>query len=87
MSIQLQPHDQVENRLLAALPSEEYERLHPHLEKMSFALGDVVYESGGQLDHVYFPTTAIVSLLYTMVDLAHRPASICRVTCSGSILK
>ena len=64
----LQPHDQIENRLLAALPYEEYERLPPHMEKISFALGDVVYESGGQLDHVYFPTTAIVSLLYTMVD-------------------
>jgi CRP-like cAMP-binding protein len=60
--------ERVENRLLAALPEEEYERLVPHLEHVSFALGEVVYESGGQLDHVYFPTTAIISLLYLMED-------------------
>ena len=58
--------NQVENRLLAALPSEEYERLRPGLHQVSFPLGKVVYEFGGQLDYVYFPTTAIVSLLYTM---------------------
>lgn len=68
MSIHPQPHELMENRLLAALPAEEYDRLLPHMEKISFPLGDVLYESGGQLDHVYFPTTAIVSLLYTMVD-------------------
>ena len=68
MSTEQLPHDQVKNRLLASLPYEEYERLHPHIEKIPFALGDVVYESGGQLDHVYFPTSAIVSLLYTMVN-------------------
>ena len=56
----------VGNRLLAALPSEEYERLLPGLQKVSFSLGEVVYEFGGHLDYVYFPTTAIVSLLYTM---------------------
>ncbi len=58
----------VENRLLAALPVAEYERLRPHLEQVSFALGEVVYESGGQLAYVYFPTTAIISLLYMMED-------------------
>ena len=55
-----------ENRLLAALPNDEYQRLLPQLGNVSFALGEVVYEFGGQLDYVYFPTTAIVSLLYTM---------------------
>jgi CRP-like cAMP-binding protein len=54
------------NRLLARLPPEEYERLLPHLRHVSFALGEVVYESGGQMDHIYFPTTAIISLLYVM---------------------
>ena len=54
------------NRLLAALPNDEYQRLLPQLANVSFALGEVVYEFGGQLDYVYFPTTAIVSLLYTM---------------------
>ena len=54
------------NRLLAALPRDEYDRILPGLQKVSFSLGEVVYEFGGQLDYVYFPTTAIVSLLYTM---------------------
>jgi CRP-like cAMP-binding protein len=55
-----------ENRLLAALPGDEYELLLPSLQQVSFSLGEVVYEFGGHLDYVYFPTTAIVSLLYTM---------------------
>jgi CRP-like cAMP-binding protein len=56
------------NRLLAALPPEPYERLAPHLEQVSFSLGEVVYESGGHMRHVYFPTTSHISLLYTMID-------------------
>jgi CRP-like cAMP-binding protein len=66
MSVFVKPYDPVENRLLAALSGEEYKRLLPHLEQFSFSLGEVVYESGAQLDYVYFPTTAIVSLLYIM---------------------
>jgi CRP-like cAMP-binding protein len=66
MSVPVKPHDPVENRLLAALPGKEYEDLLPHLERVSFSLGETIYESSGQLDYVYFPTTAIVSLLYTM---------------------
>jgi CRP-like cAMP-binding protein len=54
------------NRLLAALPPDEYERILPHLGPASFKLGEVVYESGAQMEHIYFPTTAIVSLLYLM---------------------
>ena len=54
------------NRLLARLPQEELERLLPHLGRVSFKLGEVIYESGGQLEHIYFPTTAIISLLYLM---------------------
>src|SRR5467141_3785587 len=56
------------NRLLAALPPEPYERLAPHLEPVAFSLGEVVYESGGHMRHVYFPTTSHISLLYTMID-------------------
>lgn len=55
-----------ENRLLAALPINEYQRLAPDLDPVSFKLGQALYEFGGQLEFVYFPTTAIVSLLYTM---------------------
>lgn len=62
----LQPPAQ--NHLLAALPNETYERLLPHLEPVSMPLGEVVYESGIQMRHVFFPTTAIVSLLYVMED-------------------
>lgn len=63
MPVPLNPR---ENRLLAALPSVEYERLLPAFQHVSFSLGEVVYEFAGHLDYVYFPTTAIVSLLYTM---------------------
>ena len=53
-----------QNHLLAALPNAEFERIAPHLERVAMPLGEVLYESGGQLQHVYFPTTAIVSLHY-----------------------
>jgi CRP-like cAMP-binding protein len=62
------PHSPLENHLLAALPKDEYEYLQPHLELVPMPLGDVLYESGGQLRHVYFPTTSIISLLYVMQD-------------------
>src|SRR5579871_4520403 len=54
------------NHLLAALPQAEWQRWLPQLEPVSLPLGFVVYESGSTLSHVYFPTTAIVSLLYVM---------------------
>lgn len=53
------------NRLLAALPPEDYARLRPSLGKISFAVGDVVYVAGEHLGYVYFPTSCIVSLVYT----------------------
>src|SRR3981081_613 len=56
------------NNLLAAFPSAAYDRLSPHLEKITFALGEVVYESGAHMRYVYFPTTSHISLLYTMID-------------------
>lgn len=59
-------HSPNQNHLLAALPVEEFDRLAPHLELVSMPLGEVLYESGGQLRYVYFPTTSIVSLLYVM---------------------
>jgi len=60
------PIEPIGNRLLAALARDEYDRVRPQLQQVSFELGEVVYEFGGHLDYVYFPTTAIVSLLYTM---------------------
>jgi CRP-like cAMP-binding protein len=59
-------HTPNQNHLLAALPAEIFERISPHLELVSMPLGEVLYESGGQLHYVYFPTTAIVSLHYLM---------------------
>lgn len=58
--------DARKNHLLAHLPADEFERVFAHLEPVSLALGKVLYESGDKLDYVYFPTTAIVSLLYIM---------------------
>jgi CRP-like cAMP-binding protein len=59
-------NESIENRLLARLPPDQYERLRPLLQPVEFPLGEVVYEFGGELDYVFFPTTSIVSLLYTM---------------------
>ena len=56
------------NGLLAALPERERARWMPQLERVEMPLGQVLYESGTTLSHVYFPTTAIVSLLYVMED-------------------
>ena len=56
------------NHLLAALPDAEWQRWLPQLELVEMPLGQVLYESGSTLSHVYFPITAIVSLLYVMED-------------------
>ena len=55
-----------QNHLLDALPKAEYAKLLPNLEPVQLPLGKVLYESGQALSYVYFPTTAIVSLLYVM---------------------
>jgi CRP-like cAMP-binding protein len=55
-----------QNHLLAALLDAEFDRLAPHLELIPMRLGDLLYDSGGKLQHVYFPTTSIVSLLYVL---------------------
>ena len=56
------------NDLLASLPPAEWARISPELEAVDLPLGKVLYESGATMSHVYFPTTAIVSLLYVMED-------------------
>src|ERR1700730_8844901 len=60
------PHNPSQNHILAALPTAEFEPLAAHLELMPLALGEILYEPGGQLQHAYFPTTTIVSLHYVM---------------------
>jgi len=58
-----------DNRLLAALPAEVFDRLLPDLKPVTMPLGKVIYESGAELEHVYFPTAGcIVSMLYVMED-------------------
>ncbi len=59
-------HSPEQNHLLATLPAEVFERIAPHLELVAMPLGEALYESGGQLHHVCFPTTSIVSLHYVM---------------------
>ncbi|WP_418120569.1 Crp/Fnr family transcriptional regulator [Variovorax sp. 350MFTsu5.1] len=63
MSVAIDPR---RNKLLASLPEAEWERWRPQLEAVEMPLGQVLYESGIALSHVYFPTSAIVSLLYVM---------------------
>ncbi len=59
-------HNPKQNQLLAALPAADYGRLLPHLEFVTWPLGLVVFESGAELRHLYFPASGIVSLLYAM---------------------
>jgi CRP-like cAMP-binding protein len=56
------------NLLLCALPPAERKRLQPHLQVVTFSLGQTVCEPGEPIDFCYFPTNSIVSLLYTMQD-------------------
>lgn len=65
-----------QNHLLAALPAEVRSRLFPQLELVEMPLGRVLYESGDTLRHVYFPTNAIVSLLYVMENGASAEISV-----------
>jgi CRP-like cAMP-binding protein len=67
-----QPNDvagmPIVNRLLAALPSEEYQRLHPHLEPIDLKLRQILYGAGERASHAYFPHQSIVSLVSVMKD-------------------
>jgi CRP-like cAMP-binding protein len=68
--------DPQQNHLLAALPAAERERIYPHLRLVPMPLGEVLYESGDVLRHVYFPTDSIVSLLYVLADGASAEISV-----------
>lgn len=54
--------------LLSTLPQDDYGRLRPSLEPVTLPVGAVIYESHGRPDYVYFPTTSVISVLYTMED-------------------
>src|SRR5512141_813967 len=57
----------ISNRVLAALPAAEYQRLQAQLESVTVTLGEILYEPGKPIRHVYFPVDCLISLL-TAVD-------------------
>jgi CRP-like cAMP-binding protein len=59
---------QSENHILAALPAEDYQRLSSHLEHVELHHGQILYETGGSMDYVYFPMKAMVSLVSQLSD-------------------
>lgn len=65
MPIAVNSRDARANRLLDKLPEVDYERLSPSFEFVQLSLGEIIYDSGNEMAYLYFPTTAIVSLLYT----------------------
>jgi hypothetical protein len=68
MILHLKPQDQIGNKLLAALPREEYTHILPFLELTSFSFGETIYESSERPSYAYFPITSVASLIYTMKD-------------------
>ena len=58
----------VKNRLLSTLPSNEYDKIASHLKEVSFRLGEVLFQPGDKIEHVYFPTNCIISLLTDLED-------------------
>ncbi|MDT4953955.1 MAG: hypothetical protein QOJ02_2093 [Acidobacteriota bacterium] len=61
----------VANRLLAALPKKEYQHLLLELEQVTLIFGDILFEPGDRLRHVYFPNNSIISLLSAVDDREH----------------
>ena len=72
-----------QNLILAALPAQDYQRLLPQLEYLEIGLGRSLYESGGHLQHVYFPVEGIVSLLY--VTEVGNSAELAVIGCEGMV--
>lgn len=68
MPANTKPRAPAANRLLAALPKKEYQRLLPELERVALPFAEVLYESGARIRHVYFPNDSIVSLLAEVAD-------------------
>lgn len=66
MSAAANPENALKNFILAAMPENEFTRVNSKLEPVSLELGEVLYEADDKMEYVYFPTTAIVSLLYIM---------------------
>ena len=58
-------HLDVRNRILSALPHEEFARLLPYLEQVNLEKGEIVYLTGDNIEHTYFPESGLLSLLFT----------------------
>jgi CRP-like cAMP-binding protein len=58
----------IKNEILADLPQGEYQRLLPSLESIAFASGEILYQIDGTIDHAYFPSSALISLVTQMED-------------------
>jgi CRP-like cAMP-binding protein len=67
MSQSIKSHEPITNHLLAALTPQEYQKIRAHLEEFTFTFGEILYEPGQQISHVYFPNSGVVSLL-SMVE-------------------
>src|SRR5256885_2685947 len=63
-----QTQTKIENRILAALPTQEYDRLLEYLTPVSLPLGDTLYKPEERIDSVYFLNTGVVSLVANMKD-------------------
>jgi CRP-like cAMP-binding protein len=68
MPANTRPRAPAANRLLAALPKKEYQRLLPELEQVTLPFAEVLYEHGQRIRHVYFPNDSVVSLLAEVSD-------------------
>jgi hypothetical protein len=80
----------IKNRLLSALPREEYERLLPHLETVSLRFNQIIYAPNEPIQHVYFPNSGIISLVNLDVhsngcDLTERSPQIQNLKSTGGI--
>lgn len=56
------------NQLLTSLPDEDYQTLQPHLEYVDLPLGEVLYRAGEEIEYIYFPENALISLLGSLPD-------------------
>lgn len=74
MPVNPRPRAPAANRLLAALPKKEYERLLPELEQVTMPFAEVLYKPGERISHVYFPNDSVVSLLAEVT--AHSPLEV-----------
>jgi hypothetical protein len=71
------------NYLLAAMATADFERLRPHLETVELELGRSIYEPGSEMPYVYFPTTAIISILHLTQDGGSAETAV--VGCEGAV--